>query len=86
MWMVVDAETPEAPGVGFKDFGGGLYAVTACRLAGGQGVPATWKALLRWVHTSQYAWRRDTHELERMLDPLAAEQDIVLDLYLPIRG
>jgi DNA gyrase inhibitor GyrI len=86
MWMVIDAGAREAAGVGFKDFVGGLYAVTQCALAGGQGVPATWKALLRWVHTSQYAWRRDTHELERVLDPLAAEQDVVLDLYLPIQG
>lgn len=86
MWMVVDADAREGAGVGLKDFGGGLYAVTTCALAGGQGVPSTWKTLLGWVQASQYAWRRNTHELERIRNPLAAEQDIVLDLYLPIEG
>ncbi len=43
-----------------------------------------WKALLRWVHTSRYTWRRTTHELERVRDLLAAPDETVLELYLPL--
>jgi len=45
-----------------------------------------WRALLRWVHASEHAWRRTAHELERIRNPLAAEPDIVLDLCLPVEG
>jgi DNA gyrase inhibitor GyrI len=84
--MVADSEGAVAPGIGVKDFGGGLYAVTQCRVVGGPGVPATWRALLRWVHHSQCAWRRDRHELERIRNPLSPAAEIVLDLCLPVRG
>ncbi len=84
MWIAAEAEPGE--GLAIKEFPGGLYATTCCRVIGGVGVPATWKALLRWVHTSRYAWRRTTHELERITSPTASEQDLVLKLYLPIEG
>ena len=84
MWIAADAEPAE--GVAVKDFPGGLYAATCCPLVGGLGVPETWKALLRWVHRSQYSWRRTTHELERILNPMAPEHALMLDLYLPIEG
>ncbi len=84
MWIAAEGEPAE--GVGVKEFPGGLYATTCCRLASGSGVPATWKALLRWVHSSKYAWRRSTHELEQISNPGAPEEDLVLKLYLPIEG
>ena len=83
MWIAVDSLTEPPDGLGLKDFGGGLYAVTSCQL---KAVAERWKNLLRWVHGSQYTWRRTTHELERVRNPLAPEQDIVLDLYLPVEG
>ena len=86
MWISVDAETQPSQGIGVKSFPGGLYAVTSCPLVGGAGVPAMWKTLLRWVHTSQYTWRRGAHELERIRNPLSPERDVLLDLYLPIEG
>jgi DNA gyrase inhibitor GyrI len=86
LWIAVDAGVEPPEGVGLRDFPGGLYAVTSCPLRGGAGVPACWKALLRWVHASEHAWRRSAHELERIRDPLAADEDTVLDLYLPIEG
>ncbi|MCP4251424.1 MAG: GyrI-like domain-containing protein [bacterium] len=64
---------------------GGLYAVTACMLEGDPkgNVPEVWRALFEWVKASKYEWRR-VHELERAYDPLAVEEDLVLDLCLPI--
>ncbi|MDH5383804.1 MAG: GyrI-like domain-containing protein, partial [Candidatus Aminicenantes bacterium] len=69
-----------------KDFPGGLYAVTTCKLTGdpsGRNVLETWRALWEWVKSSKYKWRQ-THELEKLHDPLAPEAEFVLDLYLPI--
>ncbi len=84
MWIAAEAEPGED--VAIKEFPGGLYATTSCRLVGGAGVAATWKALLRWVHMSQYTWRRSTHELERIEDPTVGEEQLVLTLHLPIEG
>ena len=81
-WVAVDSETIPPDGIGLKEFDGGLYAVTSCRL--GPEMLQSWKALLRWVHTSQHIWRRTTHELEHVVDPLALPQATVVDLYLPL--
>jgi DNA gyrase inhibitor GyrI len=86
LWIAVDSDVEPPDGIGLKEFPGGLYAVTSCHLGGGAGVPHCWKALLRWVHVSQYTWRRTAHELERVRNPLAAEHETVLDLYLPLEG
>jgi DNA gyrase inhibitor GyrI len=83
LWIGVDPKTDPPHGIRLKDFPGGLYAVTSCPLAD---VSQRWKALLRWVHTSQYAWRREAHELERVRNPLAPVHELVLDLCLPIEG
>ena len=65
-----------------KEFEGGLYAVTSCHL--GPGMQQSWRSLLRWVHTSQHAWRRTCHELERIVNPLAPPAETVVDLCLPL--
>ena len=86
LWVAVDADTPLPGGIGAKDFAGGLFAVAAATPGCGPDLPQRWKALLRWVHASAYTWRRTTHELERVRNPLAAADEIVLELYLPIEG
>jgi DNA gyrase inhibitor GyrI len=72
-------------GIEIKDYPGGLYAVTTCKLFGDPAgaIPQVWQKLLGWVQKSEYKWRQ-THELEKFVDPRASEQDLVLDLYLPI--
>jgi DNA gyrase inhibitor GyrI len=85
-WIAVDPDAQPPDGIGLKEFPGGLYAVTSCQLCGGLGAPESWKALLRWVHASQYTWRRTTHELECVRNPLAPPRETVLDLYLPLEG
>ncbi len=69
-----------------KDFAGGLYAVTTCRLLGDPAgsVPEIWRSLWNWAQSHErYRWRK-THELEQCRNPQAAEKDIELDLHLPI--
>lgn len=66
-----------------KEFPGGLYAVTSCRLTGEPNVLETWRLLWKWVQSSEYRWR-ETHELEKLMNPLAPEDEIELKLYLPV--
>ena len=85
-WIKVEPQTVGAGEVEIKEFPGGLYAVTRCRLVGDPSgpMPVVWKKLWDWLHASdRYAWRK-THELERLLNPLAVESDVILDLYLPV--
>lgn len=84
-WIRVDDDIGSEGEVEVKDFAGGLYAVTRCKLFGDPGgsVLEVWQRLFAWVKESTYQWRA-THELEKPLDPGAPEQDFVLDLYLPI--
>jgi DNA gyrase inhibitor GyrI len=86
-WIRVDPDTEVGGELEAKDFPGGLYAVTRCRLHGDPegNVLEVWRRLWEWVQSSGHAWRR-THELERPVDPLAPEEELILDLYLPIEG
>ena len=84
-WIVLGPET-DAEGVGVKEVEGGRYAVSRCKLDGDPAgpVPQVWRKLWEWVQASEHRWRRTTHELERAHDPRASEEDMVLDLCLPI--
>ena len=82
-WISVEpGEKPEG-NIEIKEFPGGLYAVTSCRLLGEPNVLETWKLLWEWVQSSEYRWRH-THELEKPKNPIAPEEEIELELYLPI--
>lgn len=83
LWIRVDGPEPGASAVTFKEFEGGLFAVTACRLHGDPDIVATWRRLWDWAQAGPYRWRR-SQELEKVLNPNAAEDELVLDLYLPI--
>ncbi len=85
-WIKVGADVAAEGEIAIKDYPGGLFAVTTCRLTedpSGRNILETWKALLEWVKSSKYKWRK-VHELEKIHDPLASQKEIVLDLYLPI--
>ncbi len=86
LWIKVEPDLEPSAEVQTMDFAGGLYAVTECKLNGDPkgSVPEVWKALWEWTKSSEYSWRQDTHELERVINPRADEADIVLELYLPI--
>ena len=84
-WIRIDADTSPEGEVEAKEFAGGTYAVLSCKLHGDPcgSILEVWHRLLGWVESSEYKWRK-THELERHLNPLAPEEEMVLDLYLPI--
>ena len=89
MRVAPDCEPPA--GVELKDFAGGLYAVTGCRLKEEttsaffqeHGYLESWKKLHEWVEASSHKAARH-QALEKPRDPRAAEEDLVLDLYYPI--
>ena len=82
-WISAPPGATPTPDVEIKEFPGGTYAVTKCRLAGEPNVMETWKLLWEWVQASKHRWRK-THELEKLLNPMAPEEEIELELYLPI--
>jgi DNA gyrase inhibitor GyrI len=79
-WIRVSPEAKATSQIEIKDFPGGLYAVTTCQ---GFPNPQLWMSLWQWVKSSEYKWRK-THELEKPHNPLASENDMVFDLYLPV--
>lgn len=84
-WIRIESDIEPTGEIQVIDFPGGLYAVTKCSLLGDPNILETWKMLWQWVLTSKYEHRR-THELEKHLNPLSPEEDLILDLYLPIEG
>ena len=83
LWIRVDAPEAGEDAVAFKEFEGGLFAVTACRLHGDLNIVTMWRTLWDWAQGGPYRWRQ-AQELERVLDPNASEDELVLELYLPI--
>ena len=86
VWVTVMDESivAEKSGpIGFKEFEGGLYAVTPTRLPD---ITEQWKQLCKWVETSGYTF--GSHQwLEEniMVDEKSWDEDMQLDLYCPIR-
>ena len=81
-WMTVVSEEEPAEGIEFKDFSGGLYAVTRCE--GLQNIGEIWKQLAVWREGSQY---QEAHHqwLEECFTPESERlEDYVFDLYAPI--
>jgi DNA gyrase inhibitor GyrI len=81
-WMTVDETAQPSGEVGIKEFGGGLYAVTHCKLPQ---IYQTWQALAAWREDSPY--RPAQHQwLEECLNPSfdMDEEQLEFDIYLPI--
>jgi DNA gyrase inhibitor GyrI len=83
LWLQMDGPQPDEDPVTFKLFEGGLFAVTACKLTGEPGIEKTWRMLWNWAQAGSYRWRR-SQELERALNPDAAVNELILELYLPV--
>jgi len=85
VWIRIEPDIKPEGEIQVKDFAGGLYAVTTCRVQDdpGEYIPKTWKRLFEWVKSSKYKF--GTHQwLEKVHDPGASEQELILDLYCPI--
>ena len=85
LWIRVDSDVESEGEAEVKNFEGGLYAVTTCRLHDDPSgtMPEVWHKLWEWVEESEYEWR-PTHELEKARNPGAPGDQFLLDLYLPI--
>jgi DNA gyrase inhibitor GyrI len=81
-WVPVGPDCHLPTGIGQKEFAGGVYAVTSCRV--GPEMPGRWRALIRWVRESQHTWLRSAHELERVQNPMASPDEFIVDLCLPL--
>ncbi len=77
-----------------KDYEGGLFAVTTCKLWDAiqseffqkHGFLESWKNLVDWVILSEQYELDDSRQcLEKAHNPGAAEEELVLDLYQPIK-
>jgi DNA gyrase inhibitor GyrI/DNA-binding transcriptional ArsR family regulator len=92
-WIRIGPEIAETERVSIKDFEGGLYAVTTCRLKEEmdsaffkeKGFLPSWKKLVDWVMNSTEYEMEKRPCLERSHDPYATEDALILDLYTPIR-
>lgn len=80
LWVQIGPDIEPEGEVQVKDFEGALYAVTTNK---GIPNPEIWMKLWDWVQSSEYRWRK-THELEGVRNPLASEDELVFDLYVPI--
>ncbi len=90
-WIRVEPDVKPEGDVKIKEFEGGLYAVTTCKLKEEleseffqkEGYLESWKKIVEWVKSSKYRYGR--HQgLEKAHDPNASEEELVLDLYCPI--
>ena len=85
-WCAVGPDFEGQGEVEIKEIAGGLFASTPCKLVGdptGRDLAEAWFKLWEWVQSSPYRWRMG-QELERLIDPHAAEEDMTLELWLPV--
>jgi len=82
-WVTVDIGTQGAEGISLKEFKGGLYAVTRCKLGT---IAETWKAFVMWRESSAYKPAHHQWLEECLGSPLEQEigMETEFDLYLPI--
>lgn len=80
-WVKVDDDYDEE-GVVLKDIEGSKYVVTTCESLSIIG--ERWMQLVEWVKNSEYEWR-EGECLEKTHDFSASDEDLVLDLYIPIK-
>ncbi len=85
-WIKVGAEIESARGIEAKAFTGGLYAVLTCEVKGEpwKTIPEAWQQLHEWVNASKYEYSPH-QDLEKHLNPGAPLNEMVLELYYPIK-
>lgn len=90
-WIRVEPDVEPEGDIKIKEFEGGLYATTTCKLKEEleseffqkEGYLESWKKLVNWVKSSKHRYGK--HQcLEKAHDPNASEEELVLDLYCPI--
>ncbi len=93
-WIRVGAHFKGEDEIEAKDYEGGLFAVTTCKIweemqsdfGKEHGYLESWKKLVDWVILSEkYEMDESRQCLEKAHDPNAPFKEIVLDLYQPIK-
>jgi DNA-binding transcriptional ArsR family regulator/DNA gyrase inhibitor GyrI len=91
-WIQVEPGTEPEGEVQIKEFEGGLYAVTTCNLQEElesdffkeEGYLESWKKIVDWVESSEYEFG-DHQCLEKAHEPGVSDEELVLDIYCPIK-
>ena len=86
-WIQVGPDAESEGEVTVREFEGGRYAVTPCRLIGDPSgePPEVWMKLYEWVKASdEYEWRQG-QDFEKPQNLQSSDEELVLDLYLPIK-
>ena len=91
-WIRISPETKVEEDVTKKKFDGGLYAVTRCNLTKEftsaflqeHGMLESWARLSEWFKSSGY--KKGKHQwLEKSVNPNKPDEDLLLELHLPIK-
>ncbi len=93
-WIRMGANFKGEGEIEAKDYDGGLFAVTTCRLweemhsefGKEHGFLESWKKLMDWIILSEkYEMDESRQCLEKAQNPKASEKGLVLELYQPIK-
>lgn len=90
-WIRVEPDIKPEGDVEVKEFEGGLFAVTTCKLKEEieseffqkEGYLESWKKIVDWVKSSKYKFGK-RQCLEKAHDPGASDEELILDLYCSI--
>ena len=90
-WVRVGPDVEPEGDVEIKEFEGGLFAVTTCKLKEEieseffqkEGYLESWKKIVDWVKSSKYKFGK-RQCLEKAHDPGASDEELILDLYCSI--
>lgn len=83
IWVQVGPDVQSEGEYVVKEFGGGLYAVTRCQ--GVENIYNTWQKFVAWIETSPYTSARHQWLEEFVVGGSVPPEDLVLDLWLPIK-
>ncbi|NWF70258.1 MAG: GyrI-like domain-containing protein [Chloroflexi bacterium] len=84
VWMTVGPQVQSDSIVTVKDFPGGRYAVA--RVKGVEQIPGTWMRFTNWLKTSSYQYGEEQWLEEHVQFIDLPEDELVLDLYLPLQA
>jgi DNA gyrase inhibitor GyrI/DNA-binding transcriptional ArsR family regulator len=91
-WIKVDDKIDSDDVIKVKEFKGGLYAVKSCNLSKEvvsdffkkNGFLESWYLLDKWVKNSKYQ-SGEHQSLEKAINPGSPEEELILELYFPIK-
>lgn len=83
VWVTVDDEFQPIGEVRMAACSGGLYAVTRCTGVGN--ISAAWQDLMQWREKNNYHYDRRRQWLEEQLNLNAPSDELIFDLYMPVK-